>query len=169
MSLAVEQPQGYTGASLGCSRARDILAFLPPNKTTCSFPYRFSGDNRNSLLCPLSRECLWIFSSNLRGNFALKNGGDFFCSGLLSHEMKNKNSSKNSGKIRSKIRGKIRDKNSKKFGEFSFCNFSDLRIQALYQAIGISRCATLALLFHYIGDRQPYTTTTKDFQSKRGI
>ena len=29
-------------------------------------------------ICPLARKLLWIFSSNLPGNFALKNGGDFF-------------------------------------------------------------------------------------------
>ena len=39
---------------------------------------------RSSLLkqgvagCPLSRKRLWIFSSNLHGNFALKNGGNFW-------------------------------------------------------------------------------------------
>ena len=47
MSLALGQPQGCTGASLGCSRARDIFGFLRPSpeKTTCSFPDRFSGKN----------------------------------------------------------------------------------------------------------------------------
>ena len=44
----------------------------------------------------------------------------------VSHETKHEKSLKNSGKIQSKIRGKIRDENSKKFGELSFCNFSDL-------------------------------------------
>ena len=38
---------------------------------------------------------------------------------------------KNSGKIRSKIRGKIRDETLKKFGELSFCIFSDLTKCAL--------------------------------------
>ena len=38
MSLAPGQPQGCTGASLGCSRARDILGSLRPSpeKATCS-------------------------------------------------------------------------------------------------------------------------------------
>ena len=31
------------------------------------------------------------------------------------------------GKIRSKIQGNIRDEDSKKFGELSFCDFSDLK------------------------------------------
>ena len=58
MSLALEQPQGCTGASLGCSRARDILGSLRPRpeKTTCSFPYRFSGKSRNSGLVPGNRD-----------------------------------------------------------------------------------------------------------------
>ena len=30
------------------------------------------------LLCPLPRKLLWIFSLSLRGDFALKNGGDFW-------------------------------------------------------------------------------------------
>ena len=56
--LDVKQPQGCTGASLGCSRARDNFeTFQPsPAKTTCSFPYQFSGEIRNSgcnLLGPL--------------------------------------------------------------------------------------------------------------------
>ena len=48
------QPQGCTGASLGCPRARDICGtFRPsPEKTTCCFPYRFSEKNRNSGLVP---------------------------------------------------------------------------------------------------------------------
>ena len=58
MSLALEQPQACTGASLGCSRARDILGSLRPRpeKTTCSFPYRFSEKNRNSGLVPGNRD-----------------------------------------------------------------------------------------------------------------
>ena len=53
--IRVEQPQGCTGASLGCSRARGIfVTFRPsPEKTTFSFPYRFSGKtNRKSGLVP---------------------------------------------------------------------------------------------------------------------
>ena len=51
--------------------------------------------------------------------------GDFFLVSV-SHETKHEKSSKNSGKIRSKIRGEIREKKFEKFGELSFCNFSDL-------------------------------------------
>ena len=38
--------QGCIGASLGCSRARDIFGSLRPSpeKTTCSFPYRLWGN-----------------------------------------------------------------------------------------------------------------------------
>ena len=58
MSLALEQHQGCTGASLGCSRARDILGSLRPRpeKTTCSFPYRFARKNTNSGLVPGNRD-----------------------------------------------------------------------------------------------------------------
>ena len=52
MSLALGQPQGCTGASLGCSRARDSFGTLQPSpeKTTRSFPYRYLGKSRNSAL-----------------------------------------------------------------------------------------------------------------------
>ena len=58
MSLALGQPQGCSGASLGCARARDIFGSLRPSpeKTTCSFPYRFSGKSRNSGLVPGNRD-----------------------------------------------------------------------------------------------------------------
>ena len=38
--------QTCTGATLGCSRARDNFGTLrpQPKKTTCSFPYRFFGE-----------------------------------------------------------------------------------------------------------------------------
>ena len=68
------------------------------------------------------------FLSCLPGNFALKKGRDFWWIFLVSvyHETKHENSSKNSAKIRSKIRGKISGRKFEKFGELSFCNFSDL-------------------------------------------
>ena len=71
---------------------------------------------------------MWIFSLNLPGNFALKNGRDFgdFLFLSVSHETKHENSSKQSGKIPSKIRGKVRDENSKNSGNFRSANFSDL-------------------------------------------
>ena len=42
----------------GCSRARDNFGSLRPlpEKTTCSFPYRFSGKSRNSGLVPGNRD-----------------------------------------------------------------------------------------------------------------
>ena len=78
------------------------------------------------LLCPLSRRLLWIFSSNLPGNLALKIAGDFWWifSGLRFPRNEARKPSKNSGKIRSKIRAKFGTK-IRKFGELSFCNFSD--------------------------------------------
>ena len=60
-----------------------------------------------------------FFSSNLLGNFALNNGGDFgdFWFGLLLPRDARK-LLKNSGKIRSKIRGNTQDENSKYSGNF---------------------------------------------------
>ena len=62
--------------------------------------------------------------------FALKNGGDFWCFFLVSvpHETKHENSSKNSGKIRSEIRGKIQDKNSKNLENFRSATFLTSRV-----------------------------------------
>ena len=58
MSLALGQPQGCTGASLNCSRARNILGTLQPfpEKTTCCFPYRFSGKSKKSDFVPGNRD-----------------------------------------------------------------------------------------------------------------
>ena len=77
------------------------------------------------LLCLLSRRILWIFFPCLTGNFALKNGGDFWWIFLVSvsHETKHEKSSKISGKIRRKIRDKIRDENSKNSGNFRSATF----------------------------------------------
>ena len=63
MSLALGQPQGCTGASLACSRARDMSGTLRPSseKTTRSFPYRSSGKSRNSGL---------VWGARLRGRTA---------------------------------------------------------------------------------------------------
>ena len=58
MSLALEQPRLAPVQPWGCPRARDTLRTLQPSpeKTTCSFPSRFSGKSRNSGLVPGNRD-----------------------------------------------------------------------------------------------------------------
>ena len=58
MSLALEQPRLAPVQPWGCPRARDIFGSLRPSpeKTTCSFPYRFLGKSRNSGLVPGNRD-----------------------------------------------------------------------------------------------------------------
>ena len=69
-------------------------------------------------------------SSDLPGDLAFKNGGDFGEHSVVSvsQEPKHKKSSNNSGKIWSKLRCEIRDEHSEfqEFGAISCCNFSDL-------------------------------------------
>ena len=82
------------------------------------------------LLCLLPRRILWIFFSCLPGNFALKNGGDFWWifSGLRlprneAREILEKfweNSEQNSGENSGR--------KFEKFGKLSFCNIPDLNI-----------------------------------------
>ena len=57
ISFALKQPRLAPVQPWGCSRARDNFGCLRPRpeKTTCSFPYRFSGENRNSGLVPGNR------------------------------------------------------------------------------------------------------------------
>ena len=69
VSLALEQLQACTAAGLGFSRARDSFGTLRPSpeKTFCSFPYRFSGKSRNSGLVPGHRDpnsCMNSLPSN---------------------------------------------------------------------------------------------------------
>ena len=40
--------------------------------------HKNAGNHANEDDCQLSKKILWIFSSNLPGNFALKSGGDFW-------------------------------------------------------------------------------------------
>ena len=58
MSLALEQPRLAPVQSWGCPRARDNFGTLwpLPEKTTCSFRYRFSGKSRNSGVVPGNRD-----------------------------------------------------------------------------------------------------------------
>ena len=58
ISLALEQPRLAPVQPWGCPRARDNFGTLRPSpkKTTCSFPYRFSGKSRNSGLVPGKRD-----------------------------------------------------------------------------------------------------------------
>ena len=53
MSLAVEQPRLAPVQPWGCPGARDIFGTLQPSpeKTTCSFPYRFRGNPGIRALC----------------------------------------------------------------------------------------------------------------------
>ena len=57
ISLALEQPRLAPVHPWGCSGARDNFGTLRPSpeKTTCSFPHRFSGKTRNSGLVPGNR------------------------------------------------------------------------------------------------------------------
>ena len=57
MSLALEELHTSTGATLGCSRARDIFGTAGPSskKTTCSFSYRFGGNPGIRGLCQTIR------------------------------------------------------------------------------------------------------------------
>ena len=91
--------------------------------------HSFSSGWRKRLLCLLSRNFLRIFFPRLPGNFALKNGGNFWWifSGLrfpgnearrileIFGESSEQNSGQNSGQ------------KFEKFGELSFCNYSNLR------------------------------------------
>ena len=80
------------------------------------------------LLCPLSRNILWIFFSYLPGNFALKNGGDFWWifSGLRFPRNEAWKLLKNFGENSERNSGQNSGQKFEKFGELSFCDFSDL-------------------------------------------
>ena len=80
------------------------------------------------LLWPLSRNILWIFSSNLPGNFALKNCGDFWWifSGLRLPQNEARQLLKKFGENSEQNSGQNSGRKIEKFGELSFCNFSDL-------------------------------------------
>ena len=82
----------------------------------------------------LSRNILWIFSSNLRGNFALKNGGDFWWifSGLRFPRNKARKLLKNFGENSEQNSGQNSGRKFEKFGDFSFCIFSDLTRCAIH-------------------------------------
>ena len=65
------------------------------------------------------------FSSNLPGNLALKNGGEFWLIFLVSvsHETNTKTPQKIRGQFGAKFAANLGRK-SEKFGKLSFCNFS---------------------------------------------
>ena len=75
----------------------------------------------------LQKNFVNIFSC-LTGNFALKNGGDFWWSFFwsVSHETKNEKSSKKSGKNSEQNSGQNSGRKFEKFGKLPFCNFPDL-------------------------------------------
>ena len=80
------------------------------------------------LLWPLSRNILWIFSSNLPGNFALKNGGDFWWifSGLHLPQNEARKLLEKLGENSEPNSGQNSGWKFEKFGKLSFCNFPDL-------------------------------------------
>ena len=80
------------------------------------------------LLCVLSRKILWIFFSDLPGNFALKNGGDFWWifSGLRFPRNEARKLLEKFGENSERNSGQNPGRNFEKFGELSFCKFSDL-------------------------------------------
>ena len=96
--------------------------------TACQQGAQKTYHHPKKLLCPFSRKLLWISSSNLPGNFALKNGGDFWW--ILLAPFPTKWSTKTPQQIQGKFGAKFGAKSGKKirkFGELLFCNFSDVR------------------------------------------
>ena len=77
-----------------------------------------------------SRNILWIFSSCLPGNFALKNGGDFWWifSGLRFPRNEARNIPEKFGENSEQKFGANPGRKFEKFGELSFCNFSDRKV-----------------------------------------
>ena len=84
---------------------------------------------KKSLLCLLSRRILWIFFSCLPGNFALKNGGDFWWifSGLRLPRNEARKLLKKFGENSEQNSGQNSGRKFEKFGKFSFCKLPDLR------------------------------------------
>ena len=80
------------------------------------------------LLCLLSKRILWIIFSCLPGNYALKNGGDFWWifSGLRLPRNEARKILEKFGENSEQNSGKNSGRKFWKFGELSFCNFSDL-------------------------------------------
>ena len=98
------------------------------------FPGGFQEGNRaikalsETLLCLLSRNILWIFFSYLPGNFALKNGGDFWWifSGLRFPRNEARKLLKIFGENSERNSGQNSGQKFEKFGELSDCDFPDL-------------------------------------------
>ena len=93
---------------------------IAPWKAPRPYFWPWYGGGCKTLLCVLSRRILWIFFSCLPGNFALKNGRDFWWifSVLRLPRNKARKILEHFRTIRSKFRGKIRDEHSKKSGTF---------------------------------------------------
>ena len=87
-------------------------------------------ESRNVLLCLLSRKhfCEYFFS-RLPGNFALKNGGDFWWifSGLRFPRNEARKILEKFGKNSEQNSGQNSGRKFYKFGELSVCSFSDLK------------------------------------------
>ena len=101
--------------------APDRVATLKARKGAFDTMNKGSGAVGKVTLTALQKK-LWIFSSNLPGNFALKNGGDFgeFFLASVSHKMKHENSSKIRGKFGAKFGANEKSKISGSFRSATF-------------------------------------------------
>ena len=84
-----------------------------------------------TLLCLLSRRILCIFFPWLPGNFALKNGGDFWwiSSGLRLPRNEARKILEKFGENLEQNSGQNSGRKFEKFGKLPFCNFPDLTKQ----------------------------------------
>ena len=117
-----------------------VVFLLRPQILQCRGPFL---ERKNVLLCLLSRRILWIFFSCLPGNFALKNGGDFWW--IFSGLRLPRNEARKSPR---EIRGKFGANFGAKFGtkirkirELPFCNFSDLKMSVTPRKIVSAQAA----------------------------
>ena len=111
---------------------------------TCVFAHLsawnwLSNRPRKSLLCPLPRKILWIFFACLAGNFALKNGRDFWWifSGLRLPRNEARKLLENFGENSEQNSEQNSGRKIEKFGELSFCNFSSMGNRNQGTAFGI--------------------------------
>ena len=94
--------------------------------------YHPLSDKVTFLLCLLSRRILWILFSCLPGNFALKKGADFWWifSGLRLPRSEARKLLEKFGENSEQNSGTNSGRKFEKFGELSFCHFSDLRLSS---------------------------------------
>ena len=91
---------------------------------------------RGNGLCPLPRKTLWIFFPYLPGNFALKNGGDFWWifSGLRFPRNEARELLEKFGENSEQNSGQNSGRKFEEFGELSFCNSSGLMVCSYVRA-----------------------------------